>query len=153
MAERELFMKDDDCGKTPFVFTLAAVLLTLGLAFIFFYDELYERRYMVNRRRLLKAVRDGGVKVLHVRPLLADNDITEYGLEVYGQRVDAWIWYDGRLSAHMDGNRDVVGLFQGSVCARVLNRKLSKAVESLAFEGGEAREWSGSGSERFSKKG
>ena len=135
MEEKSLFMKESDCRENTLAFILAAVL-TLGLAFFFFYDDLYHRCCMVNRRRLLKAIRQGKVKVLHVRSLFANKDITEYGLDVEGERVDVWIWYDARVSAHTDGDKNAIGLFEGSMLARTLRKRLSKAVQSLAWESG-----------------
>jgi hypothetical protein len=135
MEAKSLFIKESDCRENALAFILVAVL-TLGLAFFFFYDDLYHRCYMVNRRRLLKAIRQGKVKVLHVRSLFANKDITEYGLDVDGERVDFWIWYDARVSAHTDGDKNAIGLFEGSMLARTLRKRLSKAVQSLASESG-----------------
>lgn len=119
-------------GRVHPAIAIAVALLTLGLSFIFLYDELHERHYMINRRRLLRAIRGGQVKVLHKRSLFANEDITEYALEVNGESVNVWVWYDGRLSAHTHDDRNAIGLFEGSLFARLLRRRLVRAVESLS---------------------
>ena len=37
---------------------------TLGLVWLVFYDEFIERKYMTNRRRLIKAINNGTVKIV-----------------------------------------------------------------------------------------
>lgn len=131
MRPKSIFLREGE-GRVHPAIAIAVTLLTLGLSFIFLYDELHERHYMINRRRLLRAIRRGQVKVLHKRPLFANEDITEYALDVDGESVNVWVWYDMRLSAHTHDDKNAIGLFEASLFARILRKRLVRAVESLA---------------------
>jgi hypothetical protein len=111
-------------------FILAAV--TLGLVWLVFYDEFIERKYMVNRRRLIKAIKNGTVKVVQKPTLDPDyfSDIEMYDITyVSGEVYNLWLWTrsDGVIKASVG---DHIGLFTGSLSARLLNDKLVKTVRA-----------------------
>ena len=57
-----------------YMFPLFLILMigTFGFAWFFLYDDFHERKYMVNRRRLIKAIKNGEVTL--VKRLPADPD-------------------------------------------------------------------------------
>ena len=108
---------------------------TLGLVWLVFYDEFIERKYMTNRRRLIKAINNGTVKI--VRKENPDPnyffDIEMYDINrVSGDTYDLWLWTrsDGTIKACVG---DYIGLFTGSLTARLLNNKLVKIVKENAI--------------------
>ena len=111
------------------------MVASLGLVWIVFYDEFIERKYMTNRRRLIKAINNGTVKIV-----LKENpdptyffDIEMYDINhVSGDTYDLWLWTksDGTIKACVG---DYIGLFTGSLTARLLNNKLVKIVKENAI--------------------
>ena len=108
---------------------------TLGLVWLVFYDEFIERKYMTNRRRLIKAINNGTVKI--VRKENPDPnyffDIEMYDINhVSGDTYDLWLWTrsDGTIKACVG---DYIGLFTGSLTARILNNILVRTVKENAI--------------------
>ena len=110
------------------------MVATLGLVWIVFYDEFIERKYMTNRRRLIKAIKNGTVKVVKKPTPDPDyfSDIEMYDIiHVSGDTYDLWLWTrkDGVVKATVGDN---IGLFTGSLTARLLNDKLVRTVKENA---------------------
>jgi hypothetical protein len=126
----KLFVEDKRNVLSMVLFFILMVA-TLGLVWIVFYDEFIERKYMTNRRRLIKAINNGTVKIV-----LKENpdptyffDIEMYDINyVSGDTYDLWLWTksDGTIKACVG---DYIGLFTGSLTARLLNNKLVKIVK------------------------
>ena len=111
------------------------MVATLGMVWIVFYDEFIERKYMTNRRRLIKAINNGTVKI--VRKENPDPnyffDIEMYDINhVSGDTYDLWLWTrsDGTIKACVG---DYIGLFTGSLTARILNNILVRTVKENAI--------------------
>jgi hypothetical protein len=134
----KLFAKlfvDDKRNVLSMVLFFILMVATLGLVWIVFYDEFIERKYMTNRRRLIKAINNGTVKIV-----LKENpdptyffDIEMYDINhVSGDTYDLWLWTksDGTIKACVG---DYIGLFTGSLTARLLNNKLVKIVKENAI--------------------
>lgn len=108
------------------------MILTLGLVW-FFYDEFIERKYMINRRRLIKAIQNGEVSL--VKRLPSDPnyfyDIEMYDLKHGEDTYDLWLWTrtDGVVKATIN---DYIGLFTSTFFAKRLNDKLVKAIKEQA---------------------
>ena len=130
----KLFVEDKRNVLSMVLFFILMVA-TLGLVWIVFYDEFIERKYMTNRRRLIKAINNGTVKIV-----LKENpdptyffDIEMYDINyVSGDTYDLWLWTksDGTIKACVG---DYIGLFTGSLTARLLNDKLVKTVKENAI--------------------
>jgi hypothetical protein len=110
------------------------MVATLGMVWIVFYDEFIERKYMTNRRRLIKAIKNGTVKVVKKPTPDPDyfSDIEMYDINyVSGDTYDLWLWTrkDGVVKATVGDN---IGLFTGSLTARLLNDKLVRTVKENA---------------------
>jgi hypothetical protein len=110
------------------------MITTFCLVWIVFYDEFIERKYMINRRRLIKAIKNGTVKIIQKEKPDPDyfSDIDMYEITyVSGDTYDLWLWTrsDGVVKATVG---DYIGLFTGSLTARLLNNKLVKAVKENA---------------------
>jgi hypothetical protein len=110
------------------------MVATLGMVWIVFYDEFIERKYMTNRRRLIKAIKNGTVKVVKKPTPDPDyfSDIEMYDIiHVSGDTYDLWLWTrkDGVVKATVGDN---IGLFTGSLTARLLNDKLVRTVKENA---------------------
>lgn len=108
---------------------------TLGLIWLVFYDEFIERKYMTNRRRLIKAINNGTVKIVRKENPDPDYffDIEMYDINyVSGDTYDLWLWTrsDSTIKACVG---DHIGLFTGSLTARLLNDKLVKIVKENAI--------------------
>lgn len=119
---------DTDIKRNVLFFTL--MVLTLGLAW-FFYDDFLERTYMVNRRRLIKAIQNGEVSLVKRLPLDPDYfyDIEMYDLKHGEDTYDLWLWTreDGVIKAIVIG--DYIGLFTSTFSARRLNDRLVKVIK------------------------
>ena len=110
------------------------MVATLGMVWLVFYDEFIERKYMTNRRRLIKAIKNGTVKVVKKPTPDPDyfSDIEMYDIiHVSGDTYDLWLWTrkDGVVKATVGDN---IGLFTGSLTARLLNDKLVRTVKENA---------------------
>lgn len=110
------------------------MVATLGMVWIVFYDEFIERKYMTNRRRLIKAIKNGTVKVVKKPTPDPDyfSDIEMYDIiHVSGDTYDLWLWTrkDGVVKATVGDN---IGLFTGSLTARLLNNMLVRTVKENA---------------------
>ena len=111
------------------------MVATLGMVWLAFYDEFIERKYMTNRRRLIKAIKNGTVKVVKKPTPDPDyfSDIEMYDIiHVSGDTYDLWLWTrkDGVVKATVGDN---IGLFTGSLTARLLNDKLVRTVKENAI--------------------
>jgi hypothetical protein len=127
----KLFVEGKRNALSMVLFFILAVV-TLGLVSLVFYDEFIERKYMVNRRRLIKAIKNGTVKVVQKPTLDPDyfSDIEMYDITyVSGEVYNLWLWTrsDGVIKASVG---DHIGLFTGSLSARLLNDKLVKTVRA-----------------------
>jgi len=110
------------------------MVATLGMVWLAFYDEFIERKYMTNRRRLIKAIKNGTVKVVKKPTPDPDyfSDIEMYDIiHVSGDTYDLWLWTrkDGVVKATVGDN---IGLFTGSLTARLLNNMLVRTVKENA---------------------
>jgi hypothetical protein len=111
------------------------MVATLGMVWLVFYDEFIERKYMTNRRRLIKAIKNGTVKVVKKPTPDPDyfSDIEMYDIiHVSGDTYDLWLWTrkDGVVKATVGDN---IGLFTGSLTARLLNNMLVRTVKENAI--------------------
>ena len=127
--ENNRFVKEGE-SDMPWPVVVMIALLTMGTAFMLFYDDMYHRGYMINRRRLLRFIEKGEASLVSCR--VAMHDIREYILEIGGIHYRIWVWKDDRLTMSSEGNSDWIGLFLGSWTAVRLNRRLERAVTSLA---------------------
>lgn len=125
----KLFVRETDNDVWSSVLFAILMILTFGLAW-FFYDEVLQRKYMINRRRLINAINSGEATL--VKRLPADPkyfyDIEMYDLK-HGEDVyDLWLWTrsDGVIKANVG---DYIGLFTSTFFARRLNDRLVKAVK------------------------
>jgi hypothetical protein len=117
-----------------YMFPLFLILMigTFGFAWFFLYDDFHERKYMVNRRRLIKAIKNGEVTL--VKRLPADPDYF-FDIDMFdvidqkGGVYSLWLWTrtDGVVKATVS---DYIGLFTGSLSAKILNNKLVKTVKA-----------------------
>jgi len=128
----ELFVKEKK--NNWFILPIFAILMiaTCGLVWFILYDEFHERRYMINRRRLIKAINNGEVTL--VSKLTPDpeyfNDIEMFDvIDQNGDTYDLWLWTrrDGVVKATIG---DHIGLFTGSLLANMLNNKLVRIVRA-----------------------
>jgi hypothetical protein len=128
----KLFVEGKKNALSMVLFFILAVV-TLGLVSLVFYDEFIERKYMVNRRRLIKAIKNGTVKVVQKPTLDPDyfSDIEMYDITyVSGEVYNLWLWTsrsDGVIKASVGGH---IGLFTGSLSSRLLIDKLVKTVRA-----------------------
>jgi hypothetical protein len=127
----KLFVEDKRNALSIVLFFILMVA-TLGLVWLVFYDECIERKYMVNRRRLIKAIKNGTVKVVQKPTPDPDyfSDIEMYDITyVSGDVYNLWLWTrsDGVIKASVG---DHIGLFTGSLSARLLNDKLVRTVRA-----------------------
>jgi hypothetical protein len=125
----KLFVEHKE-NRWMFILFFILMITTFGLVWFFLYDEFFERKYMINRRRLINAINSGEVTL--VKRLPADpkyfNDIEMFDLiDQNGDKYDLWLWTrsDGVVKATVS---DHIGLFTGSFLAKRLNDKLVKAV-------------------------
>ena len=92
----------------------------------FLVRKFIERKYMTNRRRLIKAIKNGTVKVVKKPTPDPDyfSDIEMYDINyVSGDTYDLWLWTrkDGVVKATVGDN---IGLFTGSLTARFFEKLL-----------------------------
>lgn len=131
----KLFIKQKDIKNTwsslNFVVFFISTILTLGLSWIILYDYFFERKYMVNRLRLIKAINSNQVTIIKKSP--ADpkyfSDIEMFDLiDQKGNKYDLWLWTksNGVIKATVG---DRIGLFTGSLIASYLNRKLVLTIK------------------------
>lgn len=128
----KLFVKEIDNDTWSSVLFAILIILTFGLVWLF-YDEVLQRKYMINRRRLINAINSGEVTL--VKRLPADpkyfHDIEMYDLN-HGEDVyDLWLWTrsDGVIKVNVG---DHIGLFTATFFARRLNDRLVKAIKEQA---------------------
>jgi len=127
--ENNRFVKEGE-GDMPWPVSALIALMTLGTAVTLFYDDMYHRGHMVNRRRLLKYIERGEASLVSFR--VAMNEIQEYIVEIGGKHYRVWVWGDDRVSMSSEDYDNWIGLFLGSWTAARLNRRLKGAVTSLA---------------------
>jgi hypothetical protein len=128
----KLFVEQKETKWYVFLLFTILMIATCGLVWYFLYDEFFERKYMINRRRLINAINSGEVTL--VKRLPADpkyfNDIEMFDLiDQNGDVYDLWLWTrsDGVVKATVS---DHIGLFTGSFFAKRLNDKLVKTVRA-----------------------
>jgi hypothetical protein len=128
----KLFLEQKETKWYTFLVFSILAIATCGLAWYFLYDEFFERKYMINRRRLINAINSGEVTL--VKRLPADpkyfNDIEMFDLiDQNGDKYDLWLWtkVDGVVKANI---ADYIGLFIGSLSAKRLNDKLVKTIRA-----------------------
>jgi hypothetical protein len=129
----KLFLEKKETKWYRFLVFIILMIATFGLAWFLFYDEFFDRGYMINRRRLINAIDNGEVTLVSRLP--ADPkcfpDIEMFDLiDQNGDVYDLWLWtkYDGVVKATVDC--DYIGLFTGSFFAKRLNDKLVKTVRA-----------------------
>lgn len=127
----KLFVEHKE-NRWMFILFFILMIATCGLIWFLFYDEVFKRKYMVNRRRLIKAIDSGEVTLvsrLNPDPKFLNDiemfDVTDQNGDVY----DLWLWtrQDGVTKATVG---DHIGLFTGSFFGRRLNDKLVKTVRA-----------------------
>jgi hypothetical protein len=127
----KLFVEYKENGWN-FILFFILVIITFGLAYLFLYDEFHERKYMINRRRLIKAIDNGEVTLVSKLP--ADPKYFGY-IEMFdvvdqnGNTYNLWLWSRGNgvIKATVG---DHIGLFTGSLLAMRLNNKLVKTIKT-----------------------
>ena len=127
----KLFVEHKE-NRWMFILFFILMITTFGLVWLFLYDEFFERKYMINRRRLINAINSGEVTL--VKRLPADpkyfNDSEMFDLiDQNGDKYDLWLWTkdDGFVKANI---ADYIGLFIGSLSAKRLNDKLVKTIRA-----------------------
>lgn len=135
----KLFVKEIDNDTWSNVLYFTIMILTLGWAW-FFYDEFIERKYMANRRRLIKAIVNGEVNIVKKLPLHAASDesfdvyiglsdIEMYEL-IHGEDIyDLWLWTKTNGVVKAIVIDDHIGLFTGTFGAKRLNDRLVKVIK------------------------
>jgi hypothetical protein len=127
----KLFVEYEENGWN-FILFFILVIITFGLAYLFLYDEFHERKYMINRRRLIKAIDNGEVTLVSKLPIDPKHngyiemfDVVDQNGNTYG----LWLWTRGNgvIKATVD---DHIGLFTGSLLAMRLNNKLVKTIKT-----------------------
>lgn len=136
----KLFVRKTDNDIWLYVLYFTLMILTLGLAW-FFYDEFMQREYMVNRRRLIKAIQNGEVTLIKKLPPASDksldafvglSDIEMYDL-IHGEDIyDLWLWTKTNGIVKAIVIDDHIGLFTGTFCSKRLNDRLVKAIREQA---------------------
>ena len=127
----KLFVEPEENRWMTVLFFILTVT-TFGLVWFFLYDEFFQRKYMINRRRFINAINSGEVTL--VKRLPADpkyfNDIEMFDLiDQNGDRYDLWLWT--RVDSVVKANvADYIGLFTGSFFGRRLNDKLVKTIRA-----------------------
>lgn len=129
----KLFVEGKENKWFTFIVFTILMIATCGLIWFLFYDEIFERKYMVNRRRLIKAIDSGEVTL--VSRLNPDpkyfNDIEMFDvIDQNGDAYDLWLWtrQDGVVKATVGS--ECIGLFTGSLLAKRLNDKLVKTIRA-----------------------
>lgn len=129
----KLFVEGKENKWFTFIVFTILMIATCGLIWFLFYDEVFERKYMVNRRRLIKAIDSGEVTL--VSRLNPDpkyfNDIEMFDvIDQNGDVYDLWLWTrkDGVVKATVGS--ECIGLFTGSFFGRRLNDKLVKTIRA-----------------------
>ena len=128
----KLFVEHKE-NRWMFILFFILMITTFGLVWLFLYDEFFERKYMINRRRLINAINSGEVTL--VKRLPADpkyfNEIEMFDvIDQNGDVYDLWLWTrsDGIVKATV--GCEYIGLFTGSFFAKRLNDKLVKTVRA-----------------------
>jgi hypothetical protein len=131
----KLFVEYKENGLN-FILFFILVIITFGLAYLFLYDEFHERKYMINRRRLIKAIDNGEVTLVSKSPIDPKHngyiemfDVVDQNGNTYG----LWLWTRGNgvIKATVDGH---IGLFTGSLLANRLNNKLVETIKTKINE-------------------
>jgi hypothetical protein len=128
----KLFVEQKETKWYTFLVFSILMIATCGLVWFLFYDEIFERKYMVNRRRLINAIDNGEVTL--VSRLNPDpkyfNEIEMFDvIDQNGDVYNLWLWTrsDGVVKATVS---DHIGLFTGSLLGKRLNDKLVKTVRA-----------------------
>lgn len=135
----KLFVRETDNNWSNVLYFIL-MILTIGLAW-FFYDDFVERKYMVNRRRLIKAIQNGEVTLIKKLSPASDESLDAFiglsDIEIYDlihgeDTYDLWLWTktNGVVKAIVLG--DHIGLFTGTFGARRLNNRLVKVIKEQA---------------------
>jgi hypothetical protein len=129
----KLFIEGKETKWYRFLIFTILMIATCGLIWFLFYDEIFERKYMINRRRLIKAINSEEVTL--VSRLNPDskyfNEIEMFDvIDQNGDVYDLWLWTrrDGIVKATV--GCDNIGLFTGSFFAKRLNDKLVRTVRA-----------------------
>ena len=127
----KLFVEPEENRWMTVLFFILTVT-TFGLVWLFLYDELFQRKYMVNRRRLINAINNGEITLVKRLPIDPQyfSDIEMFDLiDQNGDRYDLWLWTrtDGVIKANV---ADHIGLFTASFLAKRLNDKLVKTIRA-----------------------
>jgi hypothetical protein len=129
----KLFVEGKETKLFMFLVFTIFMIATFGLAWYFFYDEFHEKKYMINRRRLINAINNGEVTLVRKLPTdpnyFADIEMFDV-IDQNGDVYDLWLWTkrDGVVKATV--GTEYIGLFTGSFFGKRLNDKLVKTIRA-----------------------
>ena len=109
--------------------SIGALLSALTLFGVFFlmYEYFFELQYWKNRWRLHRYLNKGLVKVEYLRNSPYDN-IKIYSLKIEDSEYSLSIWNNEEMTL----GDDYIGLFNGSLITKILNRIAIKKLQKLA---------------------
>lgn len=111
------------------------VIITLGFAFILFYDVLMDRKYYINRKRLIKRLKNGDGTLVCLNQVEGFDwfeDIICYVYTLDDVNYKIWLWQregkDDKVTLSSDVYNDYIGLFTASSITRKQNRVLANIL-------------------------
>jgi hypothetical protein len=129
-------------NNQPVWFAISAIL-TSTLSFLFFYDYFIERTYYKNRKLLIKLLKSNELKWIEVGRQVFENDrVISYVFEYQGKKYEIWKFNNKEISLNqaiqdvIDNGvnieqNDLIGLFMGSIQAKIQVRKIIKLLNKV----------------------
>ena len=124
----EHFIKSKSINKVRFYIGIFLSIITLMGAFLIMYECFFEPHYWKNRWRLNRYLNKGLVKVEYLRTPPLNGNIKIYNLKIDNTDYSLWIWNNEVISL----NDDYIGLFNGSLITKTLNKIAVKKLLKLA---------------------
>lgn len=135
-------MKKDTTFKTDMnlEFPIAGLIfsiLTLGIAFVLFYEFFYEPHYSYNQKKFYRLLRWNRVKMISAGRLeeIGRDDITAYVIEINGKEYSVWIYGETHVTlSDTTKYSDYIGLFCVSPYLKWIRKKTIKKLIALEKE-------------------
>lgn len=120
--EKSIFIKDK-CSN-DFLLKLL-FLITSPISVFLFYDVFKERKYFLNRKKLISILKNKNTKLLKSRRLTISDGIKELYFDYEGEIFEIWLYEkENKITL----NTDDIGLFVGGICGMIQNRKIIKLI-------------------------
>lgn len=116
-------------------------IITFGLAFSLFYGAFHERKYFLNRKLLLRLLKNNEITLKYDEILFLGQDIKVYKFEYNDNLYEIWYYSkSNNITLHLvkpcktHEELDLIGLFTGDKQQKYLVKQIIKHIKKADIE-------------------